>query len=198
MIALDVPSPNEARILMDTIPECGWWKIGLELFSHPDGPAFTRDLVSGDYDGRKTSIFLDLKFADIPTTVGRAVASIYRNICPAYLSVREGLAEAMTEADKAWMEIVYVPHLTSDLMATAIKTDATTIVTRSQLLDNWKALNPDVTTIVPGVRLPGQQVNDHRSPAPPNKLADYIVVGRPIRDALYPAQEYARFVAACA
>jgi orotidine-5'-phosphate decarboxylase len=71
--ALDVPTAEKALQLAEQIaPAVGGFKVGSELFT-ATGPDIVRKL-------RKTgaAIFLDLKFHDIPHTVGKAVASAVR------------------------------------------------------------------------------------------------------------------------
>ena len=70
IVALDVPSAAHARQVLQTLGEAiTTYKIGKQLFT-AEGPGIVRDLVSS---GRK--VFLDLKFHDIPNTVGAAVRS---------------------------------------------------------------------------------------------------------------------------
>ena len=66
IIALDGMSKTDVLNLIEKIPEIIWVKVGLELFvsEGPDILSFLKD--------RGKKIFLDLKFHDIPTTVGRA------------------------------------------------------------------------------------------------------------------------------
>jgi len=67
IVALDVPSANEARRLFETLREyAGMFKIGSRLFTTA-GPAIVRELVAA---GGK--VFLDLKYHDIPNTVANA------------------------------------------------------------------------------------------------------------------------------
>ncbi len=69
IVALDLPSA-EARQVVQTLGEAiSTYKIGKQLFT-AEGPGIVRDLVAS---GRK--VFLDLKFHDIPNTVGAAVRS---------------------------------------------------------------------------------------------------------------------------
>ncbi len=71
--ALDLPDAEEALKLAEAIaPAVGAFKIGKELFVSA-GP----DIVKRVRD-TGTSVFLDLKFHDIPNTVAKAVASAVR------------------------------------------------------------------------------------------------------------------------
>lgn len=70
IVALDVPSAKTATELVARLEgTCLWLKVGLELFTAA-GPAMVEQLVA-----RGHSIFLDLKFHDIPNTVAGAVRS---------------------------------------------------------------------------------------------------------------------------
>jgi orotidine-5'-phosphate decarboxylase len=70
IVALDVPNSAAAENLIARLDgTCQWFKVGLELFTAA-GPAFVESLAS-----RGHSVFLDLKFHDIPNTVAGAVRS---------------------------------------------------------------------------------------------------------------------------
>jgi orotidine-5'-phosphate decarboxylase len=70
IVALDVPSAaSAARLVHQLEGNCQWFKVGLELFVAA-GPAVLELLVR-----RGHSVFLDLKFNDIPNTVAGAVRS---------------------------------------------------------------------------------------------------------------------------
>ncbi len=70
IVALDVPDVAAALNLVDRLEaSCRWVKVGLELFVAA-GPGIVETLL-----GRDLSVFLDLKFHDIPNTVAGAVRS---------------------------------------------------------------------------------------------------------------------------
>jgi orotidine-5'-phosphate decarboxylase len=73
-IALDYPTRGEAvDAARRFAPRVGWLKIGLEAFV-ADGPSLVREVAA-----LGPRVFLDLKFHDIPNTVGRAVAAAARS-----------------------------------------------------------------------------------------------------------------------
>ncbi|MGO8934340.1 MAG: orotidine-5'-phosphate decarboxylase [Terracidiphilus sp.] len=70
IVALDVPSAAASLELVNRLEgTCHWFKVGMELFTAA-GPAVLQPLVA-----RGHSVFLDLKFHDIPNTVAGAVRS---------------------------------------------------------------------------------------------------------------------------
>jgi len=95
IVALDVPSADRALALVSQLaPLVGAFKIGSELFTTA-GPDIVRQI-------RRTgaSVFLDLKFHDIPNTVAKAVAAATRlNI--QMLTVHASGGSAMMEAAAA-------------------------------------------------------------------------------------------------
>ena len=70
IVALDVPDAASAAALVKRLDgTCRWFKVGMELFTAA-GPAVLEPLLK-----RGHSVFLDLKFHDIPNTVAGAVRS---------------------------------------------------------------------------------------------------------------------------
>ncbi|MGA2847986.1 MAG: orotidine-5'-phosphate decarboxylase [Terracidiphilus sp.] len=70
IVALDVPDAAAAANLVARLDgTCRWFKVGMELFTAA-GPAVLEPLLK-----RGHSVFLDLKFHDIPNTVAGAVRS---------------------------------------------------------------------------------------------------------------------------
>src|SRR5262245_6374425 len=73
IVALDVPTAEQAVALAQQVaPAVGAFKIGSELFTAA-GPDVVRKIRATG-----ASVFLDLKFHDIPNTVAKAVASAVR------------------------------------------------------------------------------------------------------------------------
>ena len=73
IVALDVPTAEQAIALAQQVaPVVGAFKIGSELFTAA-GPDIVRKIRATG-----ASVFLDLKFHDIPNTVAKAIASAVR------------------------------------------------------------------------------------------------------------------------
>jgi orotidine-5'-phosphate decarboxylase len=72
IVPLDVPDEQSAIALIEQLPQIGFWKVGLELFTST-GPKILEVLKS-----KEKRIFLDLKFHDIPNTIAGACRSASR------------------------------------------------------------------------------------------------------------------------
>jgi len=73
LVALDVPTPERAlELVRDLAPVVGGFKIGSELFTSA-GPGIVQRIRAGG-----STVFLDLKFHDIPNTVAKAVSAATR------------------------------------------------------------------------------------------------------------------------
>ena len=95
-VALDVPEKQRALALASqlrgTVP---WCKVGMELFTHV-GPGLLEELSSMGF-----SVFLDLKFYDIPNTVAQAVkaaAAVGVNMLTLHCQGGERMCRAAAEA----------------------------------------------------------------------------------------------------
>jgi orotidine-5'-phosphate decarboxylase len=99
IVALDVPNAAHARRVVQTLGEAiTSYKIGKQLFT-AEGPGIVRDLIAS---GRK--VFLDLKFHDIPNTVGAAVKSAAElgvSMLTVHASGGSKMLKAAVEAAKA-------------------------------------------------------------------------------------------------
>ena len=68
IVALDVSSAEAARKIVAAVGDSAFtYKVGMQLYT-AEGPGVVRDLVASGH-----RVFLDLKYHDIPNTVGRAV-----------------------------------------------------------------------------------------------------------------------------
>src|SRR6195256_727573 len=69
IVALDVSTAAAARKIVAAVGDSALtYKVGMQLYT-AEGPQVVRDLVAS---GRR--VFLDLKYHDIPNTVGAAVS----------------------------------------------------------------------------------------------------------------------------
>ena len=109
IVALDVPTPKQARALVEKLGDAvRFYKIGLELFT-ADGYF---ELLAW-LTGRGNKVFADLKLYDIPETVRRAVANL--NSSGATFLTVHGHRSVMEAAarEKGAMKILAVTVLTS-------------------------------------------------------------------------------------
>src|SRR5690348_9658758 len=114
IVALDVSSAAQAQKIVSSLGDTvNFYKVGMQLYT-AEGPAIVRDLVGS---GRR--VFLDLKYHDIPNTVGAAVREAGR-LGVSLLTVHSfggskmlrAAAEAARESNPA-MKVVAVTVLTS-------------------------------------------------------------------------------------
>jgi orotidine-5'-phosphate decarboxylase len=95
IVALDVPDAKAAAELLHRLERtCQWFKVGMELFTAA-GPHVIELLLT-----RGHSVFLDLKFCDIPNTVAGAVRAA-AGLGVRLLTVHASGGPAMLEAAQA-------------------------------------------------------------------------------------------------
>jgi len=207
--ALDVPSPEAARHLVRALGDAVcFYKLGLELLVGEGCFALVDELVD---EGKK--VFLDLKLHDIPETVARSVRRV-RTSGATFATVHYGerLLEAACREAAGEIGILAVTLLTSidrtdlrdlgypsaigpeDLVVgrarRAQELGCAGVVASSLEAPRIRAAAGEKLAIVtPGIR-PAETADDQRRVATPRDAfeagADYIVVGRPIRDAADP------------
>jgi orotidine-5'-phosphate decarboxylase len=113
IVALDVPDAASAANLVCQLENtCHWFKVGLELFVAA-GPAVLKPLVA-----RGHSVFLDLKFHDIPNTVAGAARSA-ADLGVRMMTVHAAGGPAMLAAARAALDGVANPP---ELLAVTVLT----------------------------------------------------------------------------
>jgi orotidine-5'-phosphate decarboxylase len=205
--ALDVPTAAEARALAERLGDAvRFYKIGLELFTA--GGYFE---LAAWLAGRGCRVFADLKLYDIPETVRRAVANL-RSSGVAFLTVHGNRAIMEAAArEKGAVKILAVTVLTSfdrkDLAEMGYRGEVGDLVL-SRAGDALEAgcdgviasgleaapikrkFGGRLLVVTPGIRPVGGAAADQKRvvdvPQAFANGADYIVVGRPIRDAADP------------
>jgi orotidine-5'-phosphate decarboxylase len=208
IVALDVASPAEARALAEKLGDAArFYKIGLELFMA--GGYF--DLVDW-LVARGSRVFVDLKFFDVPLTVRRAVANLRgRGVTFATVHGNQAMMEAAAQ-EKAEVKILAVTVLTSldrgdldDLgfscdverlvlsrARRAIEAGCDGVISSGLEAQRLKAEFKDrLLVVTPGIRPVENKPDDDQKRTVDVAQAfaagaDYIVVGRPIRQAADP------------
>jgi orotidine-5'-phosphate decarboxylase len=205
IFAMDVPDPDSARALATRLDDSvRFYKLGLELM-----------MAGGYFDlldwlvARDKKVFVDLKFFDVPATVGRAVARLRdRGVTFATVHGNQSIMEAAVEA-KGDVGILAVTVLTSldrgDLDDLGFDCDVEQLVISrarraleagcdgvvSSGLEAARLrqfIDERLVVVTPGIRPVDNRPEDDQKrivsvPQAFENGADYIVVGRPIRDA---------------
>lgn len=208
ILALDVSSAEEAKHLMAHVGgHVSFVKIGLELFS-ATGPDIVRWVI-----GEGKQVFLDLKLLDIGETVRRttaAVAALGATLLTVHATSKV-IRAAVDGRGSSGMKIIAVTVLTNcdedDLAELGIQEPMSDAVLRRGKLaiacgaDGLVAggshveflrmkLGSAPVIVTPGIRPTGSSPHDQINIMTPTRAlkagADYLVVGRPIRDAADP------------
>ncbi len=216
IVALDVPGLEALRTLLDRLEgQPSFYKVGLELFVAEGARAVELCKARG---GR---LFLDLKLHDIPETVARAVAtaaSLGVDLLTVHACGGREMLRRAADAAGGKLDLLAVTVLTSlgpeDLAADGIAGDVasaaarrarvaadagiTGLVCSPHEVGALRGLGQDLLLVVPGVRPAGAAVGDQKRVATPAATieagADFLVVGRPIRDAANPAEAFTAIV----
>jgi orotidine-5'-phosphate decarboxylase len=207
IVALDVRNAAEARALVERIGDgASFYKVGLELFTA--GGYF--ELIDW-LAGRGKRVFADLKLFDIPETVARAVANLRgRGISFATVHGNQPMMEAAAR-EKGEVKILAVTVLTSldrgdlddlgfscDLerlvlsrARRAMEAGCDGVVSSGLEAQRLKAqFHERLLVVTPGIRPVENRADDQKRTVDVAQAfangADYIVVGRPIRQAADP------------
>ena len=208
IFALDVADAATARKLVEQLGDAvQFYKIGLELFMAGEYFPLLEWLVA-----RNKQVFVDLKFFDVPATVAAAVRQLHnRGVTFATVHGNQSIMQAAAEA-KGDVKILGVTVLTSldrgDLDDLGFTCDVQQLVLsrarraleagcdgvvssglEAQLLRQY--IDDRLLVITPGIRPVDNRPSDDQKRVVSVEQAlqygaDYIVVGRPIRDAADP------------
>jgi len=208
IFAMDVPEADQARALAERLGDTvTFYKLGLEL------------MMAGGYFSlidwmieRDKKVFVDLKFFDVPATVGRAVARLAsRGVTFATVHGNQGIMEAAAQS-KGDVKVLAVTALTSldrgDLDDLGFKCDVGELVLSRarraleagcdgvvasglELPAMRREVDNRLLVVTPGIRPVDNRPSDDQKRVVTVEQAfrdgaDYIVVGRPIRDAADP------------
>jgi orotidine-5'-phosphate decarboxylase len=205
IMALDVSDFTEAKALVEELGDSViFYKVGMELF------------MSGDYFGfidwlkqQNKKVFVDLKFFDIPETVGRAIKALSnKGVDLATIHGNDAIMQAAA-ASKGDLKVLAVTALTSldrgDLDDLGFQCNVQALVLsrakralqigcdgvvssglEAPLLRS--ELDHKLLVITPGIRPVDNKADEDQKRVVSVEMAfqggaDYIVVGRPIRDA---------------
>ncbi len=208
IVALDVPGGAEARALVEKLGDAArFYKLGLELFMARGYFELVEWLVQ-----RGDKVFVDLKFFDVPETVRRAVAALRgRGVSFATVHGNQAMMEAAAR-EKGEIKILAVTVLTSldrgdldDLgfscdverlvlsrARRAMEAGCDGVISSGLEAARLKAEFKDrLLVVTPGIRpVENRSVDDQKRTVDAAQAfasgADYIVVGRPIREAADP------------
>lgn len=207
IVALDVATPQEARSLAEKLGDAArFYKLGLELFMAGGYFELVDWLLA-----RGAKVFVDLKFFDVPETVRRAVANLRgRGVAFATVHGNQAMMEAAAR-EKGEVKILAVTALTSldrgdldDLgfscdvgrlvlsrARRAMEAGCDGVISSGLEAQALKAEFKDrLLVVTPGIRPVENRIDDQKRTVDVAQAfangADYIVIGRPIREARDP------------
>jgi orotidine-5'-phosphate decarboxylase len=208
IVALDVPTAKEARALVERIGDAAcFYKVGLELFSA--GGYF--ELIDW-LAARGNKVFADLKLYDIPETVRRAVANLrssgatfltvhgHRSVMEAAAAEKGGLGilavTVLTSFDQRDLDEMGATKSVQDLVLARARGAAESgcdgvIASGMEAGPLKQAFGSRLLVVTPGIRPVENRPSDDQKRAVDaaqafRNGADYIVVGRPVRNAADP------------
>jgi len=195
IVALDYDNKDTALAFVDKLDSslCKL-KVGKEMFTL-FGPEFVKALIAKGFD-----VFLDLKFHDIPNTVGQAATSV-SNIGADYLTLHISSGqEALSEAVNKKSKDLNLLGVSSALTSKAVDSSTSKIVENEFQIAKDSNLEGVIcpaseianTTnlfdliVTPGIRLENDLRGDQKNITTPKKAielgAKYIVMGRSIKN----------------
>lgn len=205
IFALDVPTAAEATAWVERLGDSvAFYKIGMELLTSGDYFRVLEDLAQ-----RGKQVFVDLKFHDVPATVAATIRGLRRypvSFCTIH-GQHHGMMHAASQ-EKGDIRLLAVTVLTSmdrsDLRQLGIDREPSEVVVERACAAQAagcdgviasgqeaglirQATGPGFLVVCPGIRPSGPAGDDQKRTVDVAQAfangADYIVVGRPIRNA---------------
>jgi orotidine-5'-phosphate decarboxylase len=205
IVALDLPTADEALAVVDELDNVSFFKVGWQLFMSGEILRLLERL-------QEKSVFVDLK---VPGDIGNTIRSVVEQCARLnvkFLTLSESAPLATIRAAKAARgasrtpQLLTVPYLSSldagDLpdVAPGEKDLETYILTRARSAVDAgcdgviasgnairicrSAFSRSIVIVSPGIRPAGASTDDHKRHTTPSEAirlgADYLVVGRPI------------------
>jgi len=210
IVALDVDTTKKALdIIEDLNGLVSFFKVGYQLFI-AEGLTFVRRLIE-----RNNRVFLDLKMDDVEETIRRAVANIAASEVE-FLTIHGSGATVRAARDgrgaREKPKLLSVTLLSSldandlkDLFADskltvesyvkwrakqAIDNGCEGLIASGETIGSLRGSYPAAIIVAPGIRPADSSRDDHKRALSPDDAiragADYLVVGRPIRNSSNP------------
>lgn len=220
IVALDVPTVDEALTIVEQLDNISFFKVGLQLFMTGGLPTLLQSL-------RQKQVFVDLKVpGDIANTIS-AVVDFCVSMNVTFLTVSESMPPPAIRSARAAREarnsqgpkLLTVPFLSSldaedlpgvaagenDLEAfilkrahAALDAGCDGMIASGQAIQVCRRAFPSTIIVSPGIRPAGASTDDHKrhtTPAEAIRLGtDYLVVGRPILKAPDPRAAACRII----
>ena len=220
ILALDLPDRASALRMLDRLPALRWVKIG-SILMIAEGPDLVREIA-----GRGLSVFLDLKWHDIPNTVQGAVAAargLGVRMATVHLLGGPAMLRAAADAAGGEMAVVGVTVLTSHdeaeyahttgrpsvrlldeaarLARMGMAAGLAGVVSSPHEVDRLRTgLGPDPLIVVPGIRRQSDDSGDQSRTGTPAEAvrngATHLVIGRPVLLASDPEAAFEELVLA--
>lgn len=220
IVALDIPDARSALELVRRLGAlCGFYKVGGELFT-ATGPSVVEAIR-----GEGKQVFLDLKFHDIPNTVRsacRSAASCGASLITVHAIGGRAMMAAAVEGAGDGCGVLAVTVLTSFDQVALSEALGRPVVSISDEVSRFAGAaraahahgvvcsgqeaarisaehGGRLATLVPGVRVSGDAVNDQRRVVTPADAAragaTYVVLGRTVTAAPEPTHAMSRVLA---
>ena len=220
IVALDVPTLDEALAIVKQLDNVSFFKVGLQLFITGGLPTLLQALTH-------KQVFVDLKVpGDISNTIS-AVIDLCVSMKVTFLTLSESMPPPAIRSARAARDakhsqhpkLLIVPFVSSldaadlpgvaagenDLEAfilkrarAAVEAGCDGMIASGQAIHICRRAFPSTIIVSPGIRPAGASTDDHKrhtTPAEAIRLgADYLVVGRPILKAPDPRGAASRII----